>query len=119
MSRARQPNTEKCDDRAVQQHRSDERATFQALVSPYADELLRAARREIAYRCAVGDLTPDAITPEDLVGDTLIRAWQDRHRRPASLGVRPWLIGLLYRAQAAYGVSRSIVGRGGIEPSAF
>lgn len=70
---------------------------FNRLVSPHLDELLSAARRELSYRVAMGDLGPDDTAPEELVGETLIRAWNDRDRRPALLGVRAWLLALLYR----------------------
>jgi RNA polymerase sigma-70 factor (ECF subfamily) len=56
----------------------------------------------VGYQCTVGDLAPDAIAPEDLVSDVLIRAWQERHRRPAGLGMRPWLIGLHYRGLESF-----------------
>ncbi|HYR35544.1 MAG TPA: RNA polymerase sigma factor [Burkholderiales bacterium] len=75
----------------------DERAAFNRLTLPHLDELRAAARREIRYRVAIGDLGPDDLAPEELVGDTLARAWQDRHRRPGTLGVRAWLLALLHR----------------------
>lgn len=75
----------------------DERAAFDRLVASHLDELLRAARRELRYRMALGELGRDDLTPEELVGETLARAWDDRHRRPASLGTRAWLLALLHR----------------------
>ena len=82
----------------------DERAAFDGLVAPHLDELLRAARRELRYRIALGELGRDNLSPEELVGETLARAWSDRHRRPALLGTRAWLLALLYRA--ADGIAR-------------
>lgn len=75
----------------------DERAAFDRLVAPHLDELLRAARRELRYRITLGELGRDDLSPEELVGETLLRAWNDRHRRPALLGTRAWLLALLYR----------------------
>jgi RNA polymerase sigma-70 factor (ECF subfamily) len=75
----------------------DERAAFDRLVGSHLDELLRAARRELRYRIALGQLSRDDLSPEELVGETLARAWDDRHRRPALLGTRAWLLALLHR----------------------
>jgi DNA-directed RNA polymerase specialized sigma24 family protein len=72
-------------------------AAFQRTVAPHLEELLEAARREIRYRVALGDLSTDDLAAEELVGETLARAWRDRHRRPASLAQRAWLLALLFR----------------------
>ena len=72
----------------------DERAAFDRLAASHLDELLRAARRELRYRGALGQFGPDDLSPEELVGETLVRAWDDRHRRPALLGTRAWLLAL-------------------------
>jgi RNA polymerase sigma-70 factor (ECF subfamily) len=73
---------------------------FRALVEPHLDELLSAAAHELDYRQALGEL-PDDLSPEELVADTLARAWRDRNRRPPLLGFRPWLLGLLLRVADA------------------
>ena len=82
-----------------------DREAFNRLVAPHLDELLRAARRELRCRVALGELRPDDLSPEELVGETLVRAWADRQRRPPLLGVRAWLLALLFR------VSESIARR--------
>ena len=74
-----------------------DRAAFQATVAPHLEELLGAARRELSYRVALGNFGADDLTPEELVGEALLRAWQDRYRRPSSLGVKVWLLALLFR----------------------
>jgi len=74
-----------------------DRNAFQRLISPHFDELFAAARRDIRYHSAVGDLREDEISPEELVGETLLRAWRDRYRRPQGLDIRPWLLGLQFR----------------------
>ncbi len=76
---------------------SGDREAFRATVQQYLDELLKAARREVRYRVAIGDFRDKDPTAMELVGDTLIRAWQDRHRRPRELGVKAWLIAELFR----------------------
>lgn len=82
---------------AAPQGEAQEKEAFRAQVEPHLDELLSAAKHELEYRQAVGDLTLDDLTAEELVGETLARAWRDRHRRPPLLGLRPWLLGLLFR----------------------
>jgi RNA polymerase sigma-70 factor (ECF subfamily) len=63
----------------------------------YADELLDAAQREVRYRVALGELDGLDLSPEELVGETLARAWRERERKPAGLGERAWLLALLHR----------------------
>jgi RNA polymerase sigma factor (sigma-70 family) len=74
-----------------------DRAAFQATVAPYLEELVEAARRELGYRVALGNFGADDLTAEELAGEVLLRAWQDRYRRPAYLGVKAWLLALLFR----------------------
>ncbi|WP_205520930.1 RNA polymerase sigma factor [Propylenella binzhouense] len=74
-----------------------DRNAFQRLISPHLHELFAAARRDIRYHSAVGDLREDEISPEEVAGETLLRAWRDRYRRPQGLDVRPWLLGLQFR----------------------
>jgi RNA polymerase sigma-70 factor (ECF subfamily) len=79
---------------------SGDREAFKATVQPYLDELLEAARREVRYRVALGDFRDKNPTAKELVGDVLIRAWQDRRRRPRELSVKAWLIAELFRTAA-------------------
>lgn len=79
---------------------SGDREAFKAIVQPYLDELLEAARREVRYRVALGDFRDKDPTAKELVGDVLIRAWQDRHRRPRELSVKAWLLAELFRTAA-------------------
>jgi RNA polymerase sigma factor (sigma-70 family) len=82
-----------------------DRTAFEAAIAPYTSELRDAAQRELRYRIALGDFGPDDLTAEELVGEVLIRAWEDRFRRPRSLAVRSWLLALLFR------VTRSLIDR--------
>jgi DNA-directed RNA polymerase specialized sigma24 family protein len=59
---------------------SGDRAAFQATVAPHLVELLEAARRELRYRVALGNFGATDLTAEELVGEVLLRAWQDRYR---------------------------------------
>ena len=74
-----------------------DRAAFEAMVEPCLEELLQAARRERRRRIALGDFGVDDLTAEELVGETLLRAWHDRQRRPLGLGPKAWLLALLFR----------------------
>ena len=88
-------------DTASKAHRQTssrrEQAAFQAAVKPHLQELFEAARRELRYRVALGDFGPDLLTAEELVGETLARAWRDRRRRPPLLKFRVWLLAVLFR----------------------
>jgi RNA polymerase sigma-70 factor, ECF subfamily len=74
-----------------------DRQAFQQLALPHLDELFAAAQRDLRYHVLLGDLRQHDLSPEELVGETLLRAWRDRLRKPASLGIRPWLLGLQFR----------------------
>lgn len=70
---------------------------FRHLIEPYLPELMAAAARELRYRRTVGDLRPQDLSADELVGETLARGWRDRARKPQNLEVRPWLLGLLFK----------------------
>lgn len=70
---------------------------YRHLVEPFLPELMSAAARELRYRRAVGDLRPQDLSADELVGETLARGWRDRARKPAGLEVRPWLLGLEFK----------------------
>ncbi|MFN3515332.1 MAG: RNA polymerase subunit sigma-70 [Phenylobacterium sp.] len=70
---------------------------YRRAVEPHLPELLAAAARELRYRRAVGDLRPQDLTADELVGETLARGWRDRARKPAGLEVRAWLLGLEFK----------------------
>ncbi len=70
---------------------------YRRLTEPHLPELTAAAAREVRYRRAVGDLRPQDLTADELVGETLTRGWRDRSRKPANLDVRPWLLGLAFK----------------------
>jgi len=74
---------------------------YRHLVEPYLPELMAAAARELRYRRAVGDLRPQDLSADELVGETLARGWRDRARSPTALEVRPWLLGLEFRVLEA------------------
>ena len=77
-----------------------DRDAFTEATAPFQDALLRAAERQVALRRADG-LAENALTPEELAGETLVRAYDLRERYDAdALGFRAWLLGLQTRSLA-------------------
>lgn len=74
-----------------------DKVAFGRLTSPLLDDLRRAARHELTFLTSVGDLGRDVLTPDELVGEVLSRAWRDRRRRPGDLDLKAWLHALLFR----------------------
>jgi len=70
---------------------------FRSLVEPHLKELRAAAQHEITYRVCVGDLGPGSLSAEDLLAETMIKAWDERRQKPDNLDFKAWFIGLLYR----------------------
>jgi RNA polymerase sigma factor (sigma-70 family) len=79
-----------------------DRNAFRQLVTPYLDELLQAAQRELIHYQRQKVLRPEDLSSEELVGETLLTAWRQRHRKPRRLSVRAWLLGLLHRVLVRY-----------------
>lgn len=84
-----------------QQALGGDRDAFEAAVAPFQDELMRTARRLVALEQRDGRLREDALAPEELVGETLVRAFDHRERFDAGrMSFRAWLIGLQHRTLA-------------------
>lgn len=80
-----------------------DRDAFHEAVAPYQPAMLAMARRMIAAETAAGTLREDDLTPEELVGEALVAAWNRRGRHdPAKLSPRAWLLGLQTRALARF-----------------
>ncbi len=87
----------------------DAKAAFDALVNREMSALLEAARHEVAYYEDVGDFPPGYMSPEELVGAAMIRAWERRKKRPEGMQPRTWLYLQLFRtADALAGRRRNI-----------
>jgi len=74
---------------------------FEEAVAPLQETLMASARRQVEVERSAGNLRPDALTPEELVGETLLRAFERRaefDRRRSSF--RAWLLGIQHRALA-------------------
>ncbi|HMB92604.1 MAG TPA: hypothetical protein VKP65_17255 [Rhodothermales bacterium] len=74
----------------------DEEA-FQKAVKPQLDALTEAAQQALTFYVEQQHIHADDLTPEEVVGETLIYAWQHRERRPAPMSLRGWLLGTQYR----------------------
>ena len=72
----------------------DDREGFLSLVSPYLDRLTEFVRHAFNYAQARGDLPRGALTPEDIVDDTLVRAYNEFLKRPKVKHVGSWLVDL-------------------------
>lgn len=65
--------------------------SFFALINPHLNELEEFARHMVAYAEARGDLARDELTPEELVDETLVRAYREFAKDPARGEIRRWL----------------------------
>ena len=72
------------------------RDAFMNMVRAHLPSLMDAAARELAYREAIGELSSDQLTEEDLIAETLFKAWRSRKHKPDLLEARIWLIGLVH-----------------------
>lgn len=71
--------------------------SFRELVEPYIPALTRAARHYLNYYVAQDHIMREDFTAEEVVGETLVRAWEHRQRRPPNMTLRAWLYSVLYR----------------------
>lgn len=76
---------------------AEDKDAFQKAVKPQLDALTQAARRALAFYVEQEHIHADDLTPEEVVGETLIYAWEHRERRPAPMSLRGWLLGTQYR----------------------
>lgn len=78
-----------------------DKAEFKRLTGPLLKTLRRAARHELNCATSIGDLDRDFLTPDDLVGEALLRAWRGRKHRPRDLDLKAWSHTLLFRVMDA------------------
>ena len=75
-----------------------DRDAFEEALAPHRDTLLDAAQRKLSARIATGELRERVLTPEELAGETLLRAFDHRARyEPEQMSMRAWLLGIQYR----------------------
>lgn len=75
---------------------SDEEA-FRQLVEPHTKEMIEAARRDLEFYMDRGHLHDEDFSPEEIVGEGLIHAWEHREVKPPQMSLRSWLLGTQYR----------------------
>ncbi len=71
---------------------------FERAVAPHLPTLTAAARRDLRYYQKQGTLRESDLTPEEVVGEGLIHAWNHRDRFPARMSLRGWLLAVQHRA---------------------
>ena len=87
---------------------SGDRDAFEEALAPFQTDLHEAAARLLAVERDPVDGTPTDqdpvdITPEELVGETLLRAWEHRdHFDGDRMSFRAWLLGLQSRSLDRY-----------------
>jgi RNA polymerase sigma factor (sigma-70 family) len=69
-----------------------QRDAFFTLIHPYLDRLTEFARHAVSYAEARGDLPRDALKPEELVDETLLRAYNQFIKHPDVGSVGNWLV---------------------------
>ena len=85
-----------------------DRDGFEEAVAPYQADLLAAAHRQLGLQTDLADdeepdSPTDDLTPEELVGETLVRAYERRESYSADrMGMRAWLLGVQTRALARF-----------------
>ncbi len=76
----------------------DDREAFEKAIEPYLDTLHAAARRDLQYYRLQGAIQDNDFTPEEIVGEGLIHAWERRDRVPGKMSTRGWLLAVQHRA---------------------
>ncbi len=79
----------------------EDKAGFDRLVEAEMANLLQSARHEIAYYESVGDFPPGFMTPEELVAEAMIHAWDKWAEKPAGMEPRAWLHAMLFQVADA------------------
>ena len=60
--------------------------------------LRRFVERELTFREVEGELTPDSISPDEVLDEAILSALGDGHERPEKLAIEPWLYRLALHA---------------------
>ncbi|HIG73692.1 MAG TPA: RNA polymerase sigma factor [Bacteroidetes bacterium] len=80
-----------------------DRDAFEESLAPFHDDLREAATRLLDLHRETGELNEQSLNPEALVGETFVRAWENRTRFDSDrLSFRAWLLGVQHRALARF-----------------
>ena len=86
-----------------------DRDAFHEAIEPHQKTLLAAARRQVAVARTTGVIGAGDLTPEELSGETLVRAYDRRASFDADhLSLRAWLLGLQTRTLARLARSEAL-----------
>ncbi len=64
------------------------------VIRPHLNSLYDFARREITYLQTSHELTPADILPDELIDETIVMAFENRHEKPENLSDKGWLFKL-------------------------
>ena len=73
-------------------------ADISSYVNANLKRLTRFVERELRYRENTGEMAPDQIAPEEIVGEAISMALGENLERPEKLALEPWLYRLAMRA---------------------
>ncbi len=76
---------------------NDDENAFREIVEPVIPTMTRVARRELAFYLRQRRIHPQDTSPESVVGEALLQAWQHRKQRPERMSLRGWLLGVQHR----------------------
>lgn len=76
--------------------RKGDRKPFEELLRLHLQQIGDEARRELIMAQLEGRVRPGELTVDELLEETIARAWDDWHRRPRDQPLDLWLIGLLH-----------------------
>lgn len=80
----------------IEDEKNERKKSFFELLRPLLKFLVEQARRELKILEFEGVLRPDYISPEELVDEVVIRAWECFSLKPDEKSMEHWLTGLLY-----------------------
>lgn len=75
---------------------NDNQKGFVELLRSHLQHLRDHARRELIIAQSEGNIRPGEVTVQDLIDDTIARAWDEWHQRPRGEPLDQWLVGLLH-----------------------
>jgi len=75
----------------------EQRKAYADLVKPHLPELYHFIRRELAYRQALGDLSPADIRADEVLDAAVARGLEGFSDSPRHLEILPWLTGVALR----------------------